>query len=438
MKIGGKNISILTILIYIFLFSTGIIFIHQLLTGYEKGSWQITEWLINYQGGFVRRGLPGEILFRLHNLTGIDTYRVIVITCLIAYLIFIWFFVNAFNKKGLPLMILPFVFFLGGPIINDFWVRKDVIIMLIFISSVYLSVTKSKWRFVLINVLLIIGVLSHEMIGFFALPVLLIIFFNEARSKEQSRWLGPIIKSCFTLAPAIITFLMCLYFKGSLLTATSIWDSWKDIKFPHQLVTVSNVPPSINTYALPGAINGLTWSLKQGLSVGIDTLKNFHYGIYAPLAWLIILTMIYLILTNLDKINGGLIQKSGFNDITRSNITNTLIFQFIFIVPLFIIGWDYGRWVFFWVSSSFAILVLIPGERLASLFPSFILRFGTIVNKIFDSVTYKYPTLIYLVIFILGVPSRSWSIYTYLTTTPVVIIIRPLLIIRRPLMNLLF
>ena len=25
--------------------------------------WQFTEWLINYEGGFVRRGLLGEILY---------------------------------------------------------------------------------------------------------------------------------------------------------------------------------------------------------------------------------------------------------------------------------------------------------------------------------------------------------------------------------------
>ena len=31
--------------------------------------WTTSEWLINYQGGFVRRGLIGEFLFNIHNIS---------------------------------------------------------------------------------------------------------------------------------------------------------------------------------------------------------------------------------------------------------------------------------------------------------------------------------------------------------------------------------
>ena len=33
--------------------------------------WATSEWLINYQGGFVRRGLVGEFLFQISNLIAI-------------------------------------------------------------------------------------------------------------------------------------------------------------------------------------------------------------------------------------------------------------------------------------------------------------------------------------------------------------------------------
>ena len=32
----------------------------------EYSGWQYADWLINYQGGLVRRGLIGEILFKFH------------------------------------------------------------------------------------------------------------------------------------------------------------------------------------------------------------------------------------------------------------------------------------------------------------------------------------------------------------------------------------
>ena len=37
----------------------------------EKSPFQYSDWLINYQGGFVRRGLPGEIFYQLYKLTNI-------------------------------------------------------------------------------------------------------------------------------------------------------------------------------------------------------------------------------------------------------------------------------------------------------------------------------------------------------------------------------
>jgi len=34
--------------------------------------WQTGDWLINYQSGFVRRGLIGELFFMLSRLTGLN------------------------------------------------------------------------------------------------------------------------------------------------------------------------------------------------------------------------------------------------------------------------------------------------------------------------------------------------------------------------------
>ena len=33
--------------------------------------WTTSEWLINYQGGFVRRGFAGEILYQMNNLINV-------------------------------------------------------------------------------------------------------------------------------------------------------------------------------------------------------------------------------------------------------------------------------------------------------------------------------------------------------------------------------
>jgi hypothetical protein len=125
---------------YYYLFILNLIFyaLYRLFKGYCKESWQITEWLINYQGGFVRRGLPGELLFSLNKYTGISTYVVILVISVSSYILLVLFIYNSFKTSGYPIIILPFVYFLGGPIINDFLIRKDVLLILIFIAAVRL------------------------------------------------------------------------------------------------------------------------------------------------------------------------------------------------------------------------------------------------------------------------------------------------------------
>ena len=52
----------------------------------EYSAWQYVDWVINYQGGFVRRGLIGEILFQLHRFTNIDLDLLIFLFVSLIYL----------------------------------------------------------------------------------------------------------------------------------------------------------------------------------------------------------------------------------------------------------------------------------------------------------------------------------------------------------------
>ena len=51
-------------------------FIFQILKFYtfyeEYSDWQYADWLINYQGGFTRRGLIGELLIQTHYFLSIN------------------------------------------------------------------------------------------------------------------------------------------------------------------------------------------------------------------------------------------------------------------------------------------------------------------------------------------------------------------------------
>ncbi len=415
MKLSLTKSTILNTFYFTFIFILIFYFIQSILNGFPKESWNITEFLINYQGGFVRRGLLGELIFNIYNLTKLSPYLLILFISFLAYIILVWYFIKSFINKGYPLFILPFVFFLGNPIITGFWVRKDAIIILIFISTLYFLSKKSNLYLFLANLVFVTGLLIHESIGFFCFPILflLLIYQNKLVYRSGNTLINSIIISISQFAPSILTFICVLNFKGSHYISSQIWNSWKPITFPIQ---------SNDDSKIPTAIDGLSWSLEKGLSLTYSTYKNFNDGIYAPMAWIIILLLIYFVLTNTDKLNfkiSNYIPNSTFN---KSNISNTLIFQFITIIPLFILGWDYGRWVFYWVTSSFAIILLIPENELSNLFPKLISIISTKVNTILD--LFLNSSNVLLISVLLGFSRFSWDLTTSINSSSFIIILQ--------------
>ena len=57
-----------------------------------------TEWLINYQGGFIRRGLLGELIFNLSTALNLEIKYLILIVQLLFYKIYFIFYYFLFSK----------------------------------------------------------------------------------------------------------------------------------------------------------------------------------------------------------------------------------------------------------------------------------------------------------------------------------------------------
>jgi len=407
--------TVLNIFFFLFLFILAFKIVHQIVIGYAKESWQITEFLINYQGGFVRRGLLGEIILCLYNYTGLSPYILILSICIISYVALTWFIIKSFVKNGYTLFVLPFVFFLGDPIINNFWVKKDVLLILIFISTIYFSLRKSNWNLIFVNLFLIVGLLIHESIGFFCLPILLLILVSQKRDfpKKGKALIKSIITSVSQLIPSIFTFLCVLYFKGSQSVSSQIWASWKPVDFPIQNNDNSQIPT---------AIDGISWSLEQGLSLTMQMLKNFNGDIYAPIAWFLIILIIYYIVTNISKLNYSILNYKPYKNFNKANLSNILIFQLLTIIPLFILGADYSRWVFYWITTSFAIVLLVPEKNLSVVFPQIILTIGTKANTFLDLLIGKSNVL--LLCLIIGFCNSSWGLINSINSGSVVIILQ--------------
>ena len=75
-------------------------------------SWGVSEWLINYQGGFVRRGLAGEILYRLYQIHPYPVPYLIIgisVVCLVGLTLLC---IILFRRMNWPIWLLLFPMFL--------------------------------------------------------------------------------------------------------------------------------------------------------------------------------------------------------------------------------------------------------------------------------------------------------------------------------------
>jgi hypothetical protein len=108
----------------------------------------------------------------------------------------------------------------------------------------------------------------------------------------------------------------------------------------------------------------------------------------------------------------------------KVHLSNILILQFLTIVPLSIVGWDYGRWTFFWVTTSFAVYLFVPSEKVSILFPGFISKSSSKINAYLDSVFSRVEGLVYILPLIIGVPICGWSFNYYFQSTPLIIVFR--------------
>jgi hypothetical protein len=108
------------------------------------------------------------------------------------------------------------------------------------------------------------------------------------------------------------------------------------------------------------------------------------------------------------------------NKLNRKLKLSILLLQLTFISPLFLLGWDFGRWIFLWISSSIFLTVAF-------------IKIKKINNNDLFNLTFIYPNFLvelfsgyelnglkkclYLII---GIPGCCWTIHRYLKITPIV------------------
>lgn len=171
--------------------------------------YDFSDLFINYQDGFIRRGLLGEGLLWVYS-QGLNPIYVAYAMSLVAYGVIVLFMVHHFLKREYAVGLLLVSFLLGGVgIFGLAFFRRDFLILCLFLLIVRLW-KHLPFRMWLVygNVLAMIAILSHEVFAFWALPLLLMMTHLRTR-----HWL----KALAGWAPSILVFLLCLYKSGNIM-----------------------------------------------------------------------------------------------------------------------------------------------------------------------------------------------------------------------------
>ena len=93
--INEKNFKLnLTFLKIILILSFVLISINFYEWTVDRSYYEYSDWLINYQGGFTRRGFFGEFVFQLHKITSIRLDFILFFSLYLCTYYFFYFYIK--------------------------------------------------------------------------------------------------------------------------------------------------------------------------------------------------------------------------------------------------------------------------------------------------------------------------------------------------------
>ena len=315
--------------------------------------WAYQELFINYSGGFIRRGLLGELYLIFNNFYQIEPNKFFSFIFIVSYLVTLILYFNLLKKIKDYYLIFIFIAFSPSLILFNIYdqntfLTKDIFSNLsILIHAVYINAHKNdkdlkkynKFLLYVVIPILFINIINHEMQFFFVGIHLLFTLYNYDIKKvnQKQKKLFPYF---LTLVPLILIF----FFPGS----------WEKVDIIND--SISNFDVKINNQ-LAGNIN-----LAIG---GFIKWHFFYHGIESFINLFICLILTIFLFTTIGQF---LIKET----IIFLNPKLYLFAYIAFLLPflIFILAVDHGRTINL-ISThliSFLFIMNINHKRLKSLY----------------------------------------------------------------------
>lgn len=320
------------LLVYLLTVSVALIVIAQRFTRVAT-SWTLGDWLINYRGGFVRRGLMGEAALRVGNSFGISPVAVVAAIGILMYAVIfysIWSLLRSSSWKWWVIAMLVSPATIAFPIMTArsgfhkeilYFAGLGVLLLMlrrgsaIFATSLFLCFVS------------VVTILSHEPVAAYApyyLAALLIVY--------------PPVRALKIIVIPVVVSAFALY-------AT--------VQHPGTAETAKAICASLNNPNLcEGAVSYIGLSKASARIEVIDTARDFYYYRNYPIMLLLAaLPIVGAYVALWSKCRRELVI-----------IAVTCAVSSIVSIQLFLYGTDWGRWIYIHVFSLFLLLLFVDSR----------------------------------------------------------------------------
>lgn len=284
--------------------------------------WQVGDWLIDYSGGIVRRGLSGEIFFLIAPQAPTAITAVVVFQTALAAALYI--LVGALywqtDRRPVWMMLTLSPAFLLFPALDATGnTRKELLVLVALgIAAFAVRVGRSQLGLWLALPLFIAGVFSHEALVV-TIPAFVYLALTSLDRRQATRVMLP-----FTAA-ALVALLMALVRPGDAQAAQSICASWNERG-------IDDCGGALAALAMPASD-----MISQLATQSFPTY--WSYLLPAALATLPFFALRFW---------------------PRQRLITVIVI--LVAAPLFIVGWDYGRWIYL-IVAQLSLLALARPER---------------------------------------------------------------------------
>ena len=305
----------------------------------RENPWIAGDWLMNYEAGILRRGLSGEIILLLSNISSINPTYLLIFFQISLYCFFLYFFIKILNKKIINIW---FLFLLLSPATIAFTFydplvigRKEVIFFTFY--TIYISIFLNDLKISVFKVIFyfsigFIFVLIHEIFIFFSLFFVFTKYFSIYKKNIKIK-INYFLNELSLIFGSFIAFLILLFFSTN---EPEVQD----------LVCNRLLNNGLSPEICKGALTEIVFSkyVNSYKSFGlIDYILSYNYLRTYLISLILFFLPLYIFLLK-QKINKKQIKL----------FTIFIIIQLIFLVSIFVVVNDWGRYL-----NIYFILILV-------------------------------------------------------------------------------